>query len=60
MPTKSENYSRASILRQSLISPEIRKARARAAAKARWSKVSKEDRTAHAYKMIKAKQSNAK
>lgn len=53
--TKFNNYSQASRLRQSRIPKEVRVARARAAANAKWSGVSQEERRAHAVKMVMAK-----
>lgn len=53
---KFQNYSHASKLRQSIIPKEIRKARAAAAANARWATKTIEERRAHSKKMIDAKQ----
>lgn len=49
------NYSNASKARQAMIPPEIRKARASAAALAKWKDISKEERREHALKMVEAR-----
>jgi hypothetical protein len=49
-------YSLASIARQAAIPPEVRKARAIAAGKARWAGKTQRERRAHALNMVKARQ----
>ena len=51
-------YSEASKRRQSLVPPEIRKARMVVAAKKRWEGVSPEGRREHALKMVQARLKN--
>lgn len=53
---KFQNYSQASRLRQSKIPPSVRRARASAAAKAKWAAFTPEERKAHSLKMTQAKQ----
>lgn len=53
---KFQNYSLASKARMSATPPEVRKARASAAAIARWARTPKEKRIEHSRKMTMAKQ----